>query len=599
MHTREKDSEQMQAAKMSWLEDPDMLPKSLPTARIMGFGLDISSRLNNVDAPIDLKWAASNILSRLLNERGHMSPNPIVFIGHGYGNVVIEEMLFGQLLNTVEEASRLDLVQSTAAITMFGAPFEGFDDLISWTIDTFDIHKASTKLFDARKGTEHIPDRIWNRFFEGTEKHHIATFGYFERNQSNESKASDLNSNKFYDRLDRRWFSDHAIGSIARFARPEDVRFKNISKAISEFLAVHQLLLCGKDIDDALMEELLKSSVNFDFKNRRQQTVLHVAVERGYTRLVQQLVNSDKVDLDLRDEAGNTALHIAITSTHHYSSPDMVYNLLRAGAQSGIKNNLGKSAQSFALDRNVLPQIKDLLRKPPLVEGPSGRWKLVRGRPANKQAQAACHNTGMVIREIFSTASDKPDKHLPVYKTVHDLIYTDDRIGDFFQATHDHGTSNALCRWYHIPMNNMEWVQDLFAKLELTVWPWPKPHKRSKFHHGRYMSPEATNLPGLQRASRKISKDDWVIFMPYISYESSARQKRLAEVIKRTCSSAPKPFALPNLPLSGPRLKASRTVSGTIGYILRNEDPEVLALKGYLNDQTHNDNQHLALHIRR
>ncbi|KAL1621012.1 hypothetical protein SLS56_009428 [Neofusicoccum ribis] len=565
----------------------------------MGFGLDINSRLKSVNAPIDLKWAASNILSRLLNERGHMSTNPIVFIGHGYGNVVIEELLFGELLNTVEEASRLDLVQSTAAVTMFGAPFESFDNIISWATETFDIHKASTKLFDARKGTEHIPDRIWNRFFEGAEKHQIATFGYFERGQPKSSKSSDINSNKYSDRLDRRWLSDHDIGGIARFVRPEDVRFRNISKAISEFLAVHQLLICGKDIDDAVMEELLKSSVDFNFKNRKQQTVLHVAVERGYTRLVQHLVNSDKVDLDLQDEAGNTALHIAVTSKHHHNSPEMVYNLLKAGAQSGVKNNLGKSAQSFALEKGILPQIKDLLRKPPLVEGPSGPRKLVRGQPANKQAQAACQNTGMVVREIFSTASDKPDKHLPVYKTVHDLIYTDDKIGDFFQATHDNEASNALCRWYHVPMNNMAWVQDLFAKLEMSVWPWPKPHKRSKLHHGRYMSPEATKLPGLQRASRTISKDDWVMFMPYISYESSARQQRLAEVIKRTSSSAPKPFALPNLPLSGPRLKPSRTVSSTLGYILRNEDPEVLALKGYLNDQNHNENQHLTLHIRR
>lgn len=33
--------------------------------------------------------------------------------------------------------------------------------------------------------------------------------------------------------------------------------------------------------------------------------------------------------------------------------------------------------------------------------------------------------------------------------------------------------------------------------------------------------------------------------------------------------------------------------------MLNNEDPEVLALKGYLNDQNHNENQHLTLHVRR
>lgn len=438
---------------MSWLEHHDMLPKSLPTARIMGFGVDIGSRLSkSTNAPIDLKWAASTILNRLLQERNHATKGPLVFIGHGYGNVVIQEMLFGELLSTVEDAYRLRVVESTAAITMFGAPFESFDNLINWATETFDIHKPSTKLFNARKGTEQIPERIWPRFFERTEKYHIATFAYLERHQMKDPRASDVNLAKHWHHLDRHWVSDSGIGDIARFARPEDVRFRNISKAISEFLGVHQLLLAGKGIDDAAMEELLKSSVDFNFRNRKQQTVLHIAAERGLSRLVQHLVNSDKVDFDLQDESGNTALHIAVTS----NSPDIVYALLKAGAQSGVKNNLGKSAQTFALqEQRVLPQIKEHFRKRPLVEGPSEPRILMRGHPANKQAQIACRNTGMVVREIFPTAHDMPDKHLPVYTTVHDLIYTDDKIEDLFQASHHHGMSKALCRWYHVPMNNV------------------------------------------------------------------------------------------------------------------------------------------------
>lgn len=428
-----------------------MLPKALPTARITGFGLDINKCIAN-NAPIHLKHAATNILAQLLEARSQQRKDPIVFIGHGYGNVVIEQILFGDLLETVDKNSRTHIVEATAAVTMFAPPLENFDDLVNWTASTFDISRKSTRVFEARKDNNHIPKVIWQRFFDGVEKHNIPSLGYIDKTQ--ESKDTKLAEHAPY-RLDRTWMSELEVDDVARFSGPQDNRFRNISKAISESLVLHQLLSAAETRDESSMGDLIKASDDLNFENRKSQTILHIAAERGHTRLMQHLVNSGKVDLDRQDESGNTTLHIAV-DPRYPNDPVMVHCLLKAGAKLGVKNKRGKSAQDIALhDTSVFPGIKDLIERPPLVEGPSGPRRLVRGNPANEKARSACHLTGMSVREIFPAEGDKPDTHLPVYKTVHDLIYTNDKINDSFQSARDKKSAKALCQWYHIPMNNV------------------------------------------------------------------------------------------------------------------------------------------------
>lgn len=521
--TRSKDSsklldaqDRISAPSISWLDDPEILPKALPTARITGFGLDINHSIsNNVNAPIDLKHAATEIFKELEQRWDKRQPS-IVFIGHGYGNIVINQLLFGELSQTGEERSRHRLLESTAAVAMFAPPLESFENLINWVAADFDISKTSTKLFEARQGINHLtPDTIWSDFFSNTEKRNIATFGYLE--QKKESKKprvtgeQPLNHSK---RFDRSWTSDSTVDDLARISSAKDIRFRNLTKAMSESAAVHQLLRAGRFVNEVAIDELLKASFDFNFQNRKGQTVLHLATERELVRLVQCLVNSGKVDLDRQDKKGNTALNVAVES-RSAASPDIVHALLKAGANTGITNTLGKSAEDMALEEEVNQYIKNLFRNPPLVEGPSGPRTLVRGKPANANAQDACHRTSMVVREIFGPTESRPERHLPVYKSVHEFIYTDESIDQFFQAAYTENSSTAICRWYHIPMNNVRlpeaplsallimsdglgackvslvhhcrlWLiaQDLFAKLDLSFWPWPKPHKRSKIHHG-------------------------------------------------------------------------------------------------------------------
>lgn len=449
---------------ITWLDDPEMLPKVLPTARITSFGLDINHSISkNINTPIDLKQAATEIFQKLSQRWDKTRQASIVFIGHGYGTIVIDHLLFGELSQTVEERSRHRLVESTAAVAMFAPPLESFENLINWVATEFNISKTSTKLFEARQGINHLtPDTIWKNFFDNTEKRNIGTFGYLE--QKKESKKTPNHSKRF----DRSWTSDFAVDDLARISRENDVRFRNLTKAISESVAVHQLLRAGRFLNEDAIDELLNASVDFNSQNRKMQTVLHLAAERGLARLVQCLVNSGKVDLDRQDGEGDTALNVAVES-RSYSSPDIVHDLLKAGANTGITNILGKSAEDMALEEGVNQDIKDLFRNPPLVEGPSGPRRLVRGKPANANAQEACRKTSMVAREIFSPTESRPERHLPVYKSVHDFIYTDENIDQFFQAAYTENSPTAICRWYHIPMNNVRTPETHFSTLLIIV----------------------------------------------------------------------------------------------------------------------------------
>ncbi|KAL1648473.1 hypothetical protein SLS58_002228 [Diplodia intermedia] len=472
-----------------------MLPKALPTAKITSFGLDVNDRiLSNVNASIDLKYAATEVLKKFLKQRDGEGRRSIVFIGHGYGTIVIEHLLFGELSDTTEENARLRIVESTAAVAMFAPPLESFNNLIDWMGNEFNIPRTS-KLFEARKtSNDRAPNVIWDEFFTKTKARNIATFGYLEQGkESKKTKGSDAQTRNVLNHFDRHYTCDTDVENIAKISNAKDIRFRTLTNAISEFVGVHQLLQAGRIHNEDFIDDLLGASVDFNFENGRRQTVLHLAAAQGLDRLVKSLINSGKVDLDRQDNNGNTALHICVGSSFSHS-PDMVWDLLKAGANTGVKNVDGASPETMALEEKANVFIKRHFEKRPLVEGPVGPRTLVRGNPENPNAREACSKTGMVAREIFKPTESKPDRHLPVYKSVHDFVYTDENIDSLFRAAHHENPGIALCRWYHIPMNNMAWVHDLFAKLQLLHWPWPKPHKRTIHEPGSNMVAKTIEL---------------------------------------------------------------------------------------------------------
>lgn len=131
-----------------------MLPAYFPESRILGFGFDLGAK----DAPIDFEGAAAKVLKILCDDRGGEDPNPIVFIGHGYGAVVIET-LFSRVSDTDPFQSKL--VSSTASIILFAPPIDSSNGLIEWTEKSLKPENKSR--FMGIKGTTKLSD-IWKGF---------------------------------------------------------------------------------------------------------------------------------------------------------------------------------------------------------------------------------------------------------------------------------------------------------------------------------------------------------------------------------------------------------------------------------------------------
>jgi hypothetical protein len=102
---------------VNWLKDHDMLPKSVPEARIMSVGFDLCGQ---VDKPIDVEAAAAQLCSHLASQRAHCPTRPIVFIGHAYGSIITERALF---MGASEEGESKSILRVPLESSSFCVPF--------------------------------------------------------------------------------------------------------------------------------------------------------------------------------------------------------------------------------------------------------------------------------------------------------------------------------------------------------------------------------------------------------------------------------------------------------------------------------------------
>jgi ankyrin repeat protein len=81
------------------------------------------------------------------------------------------------------------------------------------------------------------------------------------------------------------------------------------------------------------------------------------AIERGDQATVKRLLRSGKGSLDSTNEEGNTPLHEAVRRCDY----DMVATLIKLGANVNAKGEYGNTPLNYAVDRDCLPEIPELL----------------------------------------------------------------------------------------------------------------------------------------------------------------------------------------------------------------------------------------------
>jgi len=78
--------------------------------------------------------------------------------------------------------------------------------------------------------------------------------------------------------------------------------------------------------------------------DRKGNTYLHLAARYGNAGMCKQFVNVGEIDIDTKNETGNTALHVCIAN----KKPHLARTLIRLGADVDMKNNKGLTALHMA-----------------------------------------------------------------------------------------------------------------------------------------------------------------------------------------------------------------------------------------------------------
>jgi Ankyrin repeats (3 copies) len=465
-----------EAERPNWLTDEAMLPSAVPVAQIMVFNLDLGS---NSYAPIDFDGTAAAIETQIRELRVDDQFRSMVFIGHGYGNVVLERLLASHTQEQVPKTgfvgavSKSAFIDSTAAIVFFAAPFLSSDPLIEWTAQALKVSK-SAKIFSSLSSKDLItPSKVWAEFLGLAKQKNVCSIAFLEQNLDQgleEISREKADVDKLKSMLDDVSENPKGIEDVAKFSGPNDAKFWKMCALIDTAVQTHQFLGAAKRGDNNAIKKLIKQSINVNISFGNGQTALHWATREKKINVIKTLVENDSLDIDRQAEDGTTALHLAVSheNLHGFVEEDIMDELLAAGASPSIRDRRGRTPHD----------IIDLVKKPPLwmkirlkraqlVKGPSAWPDLTRGKPPAGIGITACENTTMKLKGVFAARPGQPDNHVQISPSILELIYSDEDAETILESYHGPTPGilvpqvpiKEFCQWFHIPANNVRVAQ--------------------------------------------------------------------------------------------------------------------------------------------
>ncbi|KAI0602483.1 hypothetical protein F4775DRAFT_537433 [Biscogniauxia sp. FL1348] len=506
-----------------WL--PDISPRN--PAHIVRFSLDLSSGNFDFDA------AAMHVLSYIAEYFGPTSfAHPsVVFLSHGYGSVLIRQILGYNKdsvpktpndWKTVQETLKL----STAAIITFASPLLSSitNIFIDWVAKRLELPKDSTPLFKMEFGK-------YRPFQKFATDRGIQLFDFWHRPLSTK--------HVHFERIEQ----EDGILTVANFSGKTDNEFKDLRRLIRRGVNSHRVLKAAASADYNTMDMINNHGISLKPVDHRGKTALHLAVSKRDIEMVKMLTNSKHFSyiVNKEDMEGDTALHHAIrldSSSNQDDIVTIVEALLQHGARPDKKNRGGQTPLDIALNQPV--RIAQLLETPQKVQGPQLKI-MSKSKPPGYDGLQACKKTGIIIT-TFGTGEGENHTYSKSEKSVYELLYGRKPFNEIIRSlNHVNSTSPWKCRWFHIPMNNMAWVNDLFIEVNRErIWPWLSNFRDGRFPHSRCMPPQIGRLKS-SRSSNKNSPKILALTMPYISYQGFGSQMRynraLLDLSKRSQAS--------------------------------------------------------------
>jgi ankyrin repeat protein len=297
--------------------------------------------------------------------------------------------------------------------------------------------------------------------------------------------------------------------------------------------------------------------------------VLHLAVFSKMDEVVELLLREYDVPVNLRDDAGQSALHIAA----YRGYKGTVSTLLQYGADPDLKDAWGDTPRKIVEDviereSHPGPSLEDLRKiKQQLLEASARQNKrkpddLVHGPPTTKKAQASQPEQG-TAKPVFSSPIWNPglgfkativdflqkdgDEYLSIKSlSMDDLLYRKNAVAELMLLK-DPGYERNL-RWYHIPSNNMTWDEMLMKIL------WAEKHPKTTCKsfwgtdpyfvspdlapHARFITPQCERLiPDTFEGSEpppeitQSAQNTMFLAMPYLHWESYRSAEAVSDLL--------------------------------------------------------------------
>ncbi|KAF2727552.1 hypothetical protein EJ04DRAFT_517173 [Polyplosphaeria fusca] len=554
---------------INWLKDPDMLPKAIPEARVISIGFNIHDALN---APVDIDATAAQLSENIAGVRSACPTRPILFLAHGFAGILVEQLL---IKGASGDQTSESILETTSGLFLFSCPNFGEDktrnclatlygistvaplfksmqsNRLRKLVDEFNEkvmpkngpakHTHTSEVQDAQTSHPELgPSESLSRRIGFTIFQYVSADEYSSQRKA-ERAAENPKLDRTIDRLDdtdsvlvlKKGFDD-----MMKFQSTEDLDFRRLIDLMT--WAVHTRLLLdaatGSQQDMESLESLLKEHrVNVDLRDRWGQTALHIAAQRANVpcKVARILLFNGHANPSPKDRHLNTPLHYAVRR----NDIALVQILLDAKADLNCENEDSQTPFDLAKRNKSTKRIAKLLRQQrlTLVEGPAGGFTRVTGSkpkaPISREGQIACKSFQITATEIFSYGGTDHYWSLPI--SVQEMVYGWESLENILaparpQPAESVRQERPLCRWLHVHENNMTWVEDLFAKLGYGGSIWAGRGHTSPIPQSRAITPHVY--------TRGMDQMDGIlaIFTPYISYEVNETQTRMNDFVRAT-----------------------------------------------------------------
>ncbi|KAI3318081.1 hypothetical protein HD806DRAFT_540551 [Xylariaceae sp. AK1471] len=472
---------QAKSSHVNWLRDNNMLPGSFPSARIIQFSFQFPSGKSTI------KVVASKLAQELSNERegcGAGLSRPIIFIANGPGiNVVGEALIMKE---------RAHLAEATVGLVFLGPASGGVfppEGLLKVAAD------------------KSIPITcFFGNDYEG---------------------INPLPTQSDYNKTEKLRCTHSNLGRFSSSEDPSYLRMKATIKADIDFATTRRLwdAISANDATE-VKRQILKGAVA-NRKNPKGQNALHLATMAGKLEYVKLLLDNN-VEVNAKDNEGNTSIILALRE----GNDEIVSALLKRGALAAPEDIEAAIAKYDSKDTSK--------RFEKLFDSEANARGLRVHRKKDKQLQVdedcqlatSMFNATVVTFEIRcegdpKTSRDEKDEEYHVVETLplSTLLY-----GDAIKGLNNDNLSSKKLRWFHLPANNMDWVEALFFQLKVgnEDGRLSGEEHRGQFPHSLFLQPQANVLDQGQDGHKAT-----VLFMPYLHFETNEGRARLRNAVKQ------------------------------------------------------------------